>query len=268
MPIYVICHQELPCFPLPAEAEIIWLNATPPVNPDGRKIHYGYDLIPEGQTLHQKLSGGFGPMVINHLLQTTTQSDECVTLWQYRKFVTRERYGRPSNVYGGTHELSVAEAASLVLSADPEPGQSLLFSSLLQVGSIYQQYVECHHIADLLRYTALAVDLGVLTAAESHTFLQCPWLVIGGIELGTYPLSWWQETFSALEKVATAFIAQHQPVNLTDPYQKRALAFCQERLGSFLLLRDVTATCNNNIPKNLFGTVHSVTSSGVYQRGV
>ncbi|WP_261640376.1 hypothetical protein [Erwinia mallotivora] len=267
MKTFIICHQDLPCYHLPADASIVWLNAVMPENTQGLHIIPGYEFIDNAVELHKQLSGAIGPMVIRNIAAEMKLNEGSLTIWQYRKFVTRENYGAPSIDYGGTHDVGIKEASEKPIIPHLAEGHQYIVSRPMQLGNLFQQYIAFHHVSDLLKYTALAVDLGVISEQDSFLFLNCAHLIIGGIELGTYPAVWWQSAFERLQSVSLAFVENFTPYDQTDPYQKRAVAFCQERLGSYLLLKELSAAHNNNLPVGLFGTVHTVTQNGMYARG-
>lgn len=267
MKTFIICHQNLPCYQVSPDASIVWLNSTLPENPQNLNIISGYEFMDNAQELHQQLSGAIGPMVIRNIIKEMNLTDGNITIWQYRKFVTREKYGNPSVDYGGTHDVGAKEASANPIIPQPAEGIQYIASTPMQLGNLYQQYANFHHISDLLKYTALAVDLGVISEKESFLFLNCAHLIIGGIELGTYPVAWWQAAFGNLQAVSLMFVKNFKPFDQNDPYQKRAVAFCQERLGSYLLLKQLSTAHNNNLPVGLFGTVHTVTETGAYTRG-
>lgn len=266
MPTFVICHQDLPCFPLPDDARIVWLSAeAPPASP--HKIYQGYDFFPDGQALHKRISGALGPLAIRRILESETSSDDTVTVWQYRKFVTTQEFGTPSRNYGGINTLSIDEAKTLSIAPKPYHDQNFIIALPSKIHSTYMQYGGVHNIVDLLKYTQLAVELNVLSLQESYEFLNFPSLIIGGMELGTYPREWWQACFEYIEMVTLEFEKRFDAFDSEDPYQKRAVAFCQERLGSYFLQKNLMLNTGNSIPASLFGFVHSVSESGNYQRG-
>ena len=60
-------------------------------------------------------------------------------------------------------------------------------------------------------------------------------LIPGGLEMGVYPADFWLEQIGALEAVTRGCIERYPAPPAG--YQLRAWAFCNERLGSWLLLR-------------------------------
>lgn len=268
MNTFIICHKDLPLFNVPHKAKVVWLNAKMPDNPKNYDIIPGYDYIRDAEINHNKLSGAIGPMIIHKIIESMTSGNEKITIWQYRKFVSRQKFGKSSKNYVGTNVLFSEEAEKLNLYSNNYNDYEFTVSAPLQIGNLSKQYLTYHHISDLLKYTALAVDLNVISEEDSYLFLNCAHLIIGGLELGTYPLYWWKEKFNDLQKVSLEFIRKCIPANPNDPYQKRAVAFCQERLGSFILLKKMSSQYQGNLPIALFGTIHTVSDTGTYNRGI
>lgn len=266
MTVYIICHETLPNYPVPDDAHIIWLNTKPPADHNGYSIFNGYDYIENAEALHKTLTGALGPIIIRKIVEEMGSSG-IVSIWQYRKFVTATKYGSPSPDYPNMYMLDETMASALRVSDKDRGDENFLLCPPVNIGNLYRHYSSVHNIADLLRYVAIAIELGVLTADESYSFLTMGHLISGGIELGTFPAHWWSPTCQKVGQVSIAFAERHQPFHAEDPYQKRAIAFCQERLGSYLLIKELLARFNGNIPTTLFGTMHTVAADGVYRAG-
>jgi hypothetical protein len=266
MTVYIICHETLPNYPVPDDARIIWLNSVPPADHCGYNIINGYDYIENAEALHKKLAGALGPIIIKRVAEAS--SSNLVTIWQYRKFVTTTKYGSLSPDYPNMYVLTETMASTLRVSELDRADGNFLLCPPVNIVNLYQQYVSVHNIADLLRYVAIAIELGVITAEESFSFLTVGHLISGGIELGSFPTHWWSPTCHKVEQVSIAFANRYLPFQPEDPYQKRAIAFCQERLGSYLLIKELLARYNGDIPNTLFGTMHSVAADGVYRVGI
>ncbi len=267
MTLFVICHQDLPAYPLPAGAQIVWMNAAPPPAVEDSAFVRGYDLFENGASLHDRLSGSLGSAAIARHVAGLADRPSTVTIWQYRKFVTRTQFGRPSPNYSGMRLLTSDEAAVADPASDLGRGADTLAVSPLSMGSMIRQYQRHHHLVDLLRYVTTAIDLGVVTQAEALAFLEGTHLIPGGLELGTYETTAWLVDFEAMFKVGMAFIERFEPYATTDAYQRRAVSFCQERLGSFLLLNRLRRDYPKGLPASLFGTMHTITSEAVYRGG-
>ena len=120
--------------------------------------------------------------------------------------------------------------------------------------SIIGQYAACHHRRDILDYTSLAVELGVLDSNSASKFLAAKHFIPGGVELGIFPKSWLIHTLSGIELVGRQFLYRYgNRLKKYDSYQIRAVGFLSERLGSFLLIRHLMGKYSNNIPGDIFG---------------
>ena len=62
-------------------------------------------------------------------------------------------------------------------------------------------------------------------------------MVPGGIELGVFPADFWIPSVTAIENVVRACVQRFNVVR--DGYDARAWAFCVERLGSYVVLREL-----------------------------
>lgn len=266
MTLFVICHQDLPAYPLPADARVMWMSAAPPPPADGVTFVRGYDLFEDAATLHGKLSGSLGSAAVARYVATLPERPATVTIWQYRKFVTRTEFGRPSPNYTGMRLLTPDEAAASDPAGELQAGRDLAVRPL-PMGAMVKQYQKHHNLIDLLRYVSVAIEIGVLTQAQAMAFLEGAHLIPGGIELGTYETKAWLKDFDAMFRVAMAFIERYEPYDPGDAYQSRAVSFCQERLGSFLLLNRLRLAHPNGLPASLFGTMHTVTTEAAYRGG-
>jgi hypothetical protein len=67
-------------------------------------------------------------------------------------------------------------------------------------------------------------------------------LIPGGAEFGVFPVSMYIEVASKLRAVCERFLRDNVPVRCGHPYQGRALSFCCERLGSWLVIDHLEKT--------------------------
>jgi hypothetical protein len=100
-----------------------------------------------------------------------------------------------------------------------------------------EQYGRVHCPQDLLRFAAEAVEQRLLDKAEAVDFLSEELMLPGGIELGVYPADFWLRSVTAIESVVRACVQRCNVVR--EGYDARAWAFCVERLGSYLVLREL-----------------------------
>ncbi|WP_315710385.1 hypothetical protein [Brenneria uluponensis] len=267
MTIFIICHDQLPNYRPPKDSKIIWLNTLSPSNPQGLDVIHGYDFFENAQALHEKLSGAFGSMVILKLLESGDIKTDSITIWQYRKFVIFTKHGISSPNYPSMYVIQAKAANNIKFTTELSSAKKFILPQLVTINNLYAQYLAVHNIIDLLRYTTIAVESDVLSSQDSFHFFNSKYLVPGGVELGTYPANWWVKNFKNVASVALNFVENFEPYQKDNPYQKRAIAFCQERLGSYLLLKHITEIYGTALPSSLFGTMHSVTTDGIYRPG-
>lgn len=267
MTIFVVCHNSLPNYRLPDGAVIMWMNAKPPVGTTDLDIIPGYDFFDRPEALHDKLAGSMGSLAIHRYLSGLAQRDRLLTIWQYRKFITKEVLGKRSPNFPGMNLTSVDDMASVNLT-DPETlAHEYITAIPWKISSIAYQYLLSHNFIDFLRHTALAIESGVIDQKKTLDYMNEGQIVPGGMELGTYPVEWWLEAFDKVSRPSLIFAERYLPFNTNDPYQRRAIAFCQERLGSHVLVNRIKEIQAVNIEKRGIGVMHTVTAEGVYRGG-
>ena len=202
------------------------------------------DLAPEWEPHHPVLGGTAGSFALKNYLRRERPDATRVGICQYRKFVSRERISGvrdaryramdvvPKAMLAGerfAHWLSPGDAP-FVVSAPRR------FTRLPWYRRGYlKEYARDHHVEDLLRFTAEAVEQGVLADSEVQAFFREDVIVPGGVELGVYPAAFWLQSIEGVERVVRACIDKH-PVP-REGHQARVWSFCAERLGSWLLLK-------------------------------
>ena len=200
------------------------------------------DLAPEWEPHHPILGGLAGTFAWkNHVVQHCPDATH-VGICQYRKFVSRRRLSRRSaKSYSSMDLVSPAELTRSRLDEAMRPTSDWLLSRPFNLSSwckssdYLTQYSRAHHIEDLLRFTAEAVEHKLLDKAEAEAFLAEDTLLPGGIELGVFPAAFWIENVTAIEDVVRVCVRRF-PIS-RQGYDGRAWAFCVERLGSYLVLR-------------------------------
>ena len=198
------------------------------------------DLAPDWEPHHPLLGGSAGAFAVRRWLMRDHPEATRVGLCQYRKFASRRRIGNSSTAasFKTMDVVSMAQMTPERLEQAMNPGtEPFLVSRLFPMRHkrYLGQYAEVHRAQDLLHFTAEAVSLGVLAGAEAAAFLDEGEFIPGGLEVGVYPVDFWLPASGAVEAVVRECIQRH-PV-APEGYQRRAWAFCAERLGSYLLLR-------------------------------
>jgi hypothetical protein len=183
----------------------------------------------------------------------------------YRKFVATLPMGKPAQNYHGSYILYPQQA--LVIDLDLVHSLvegDYLLAQIVGLGGVLDQYAKNHYVEDFLRYCAIAVELGVLDRNEVVIFFTQNMLIPGGAEFGVLPIPVFIDIVGRLESICKAFVDMHRPVS-DEPYQSRALAFCNERLGSYLLMKRLTTDFRCEVtalPSNFFGFMHTVVKPG------
>jgi hypothetical protein len=201
------------------------------------------DWAPEWEPYHPIVGGQVGNFALKNYILKHHPGVKRIGVCMYRKFVSRERIsGIPAEDNWMMDVVSDRDFEKQSLASMMAPGelpfligQSCGFLVNGESAGYLLHYAHAHHVDDLLRFTAEAVELGALQAAEVEAFFSEKVFLIGGIELGVFPADFWLAAVGAIESVIWACVNRY-PVQ-REGYQTRAWAFCAERLGSYLLLK-------------------------------
>lgn len=201
--------------------------------------------------------GAAGSFVLPIAVERNSGDAELIELSSYRKRILASPEGVESVRYPTLRELRCdrvereAELATFV----PRDGLPFLVAQPLYFKkSVFKHYAAIHHRRDILDYTAIAVEIGVLDADTASEFLDAQHFVPGGVELGIFPKSWLVHILSAIERVGRQFVKRYGArLRRYNTYQIRAVGFLSERLGSFFLIRHLMEEYSNNIPAEVFG---------------
>jgi hypothetical protein len=202
------------------------------------------DLAPEWDPHHPSLGSTAGAFALKKLVQQSFPNATRIGICQYRKFVSRRRITSIRDPKYRTMDVVPKAMLDKPRFADClAPGDApFLVSAPLRFTRLpwhrrgyLREYARDHHVQDLLRFAAEAVEQQVLGEREVLAFFREDVLVPGGLEFGVYPVPFWLAGIEAIESVVRACIAKHPEVR--EGYQKRNWSFCAERLGSYLLLR-------------------------------
>ena len=219
------------------------------------------DLAPEWEPYHPQLGGVAGSFALkNYIVENQIQARH-VGICQYRKFVTATRIdatpGKAIQV-GDSWDCHALDDVPLAELMAPGERDFLLVRPALLEGGCLNQYNKFHLVQDFLRFAAEAVELGVLQPVDVPKFVNGEVFIVGGIELGVFPMDFWVRTMTSIESVVRACFARFP--GKRPGYQARAWAFCAERLGSYLLLKHLTATYDAKVWEQKFiGQLNLVT---------
>ncbi len=192
---------------------------------------------------------------------TPPPGQEMVGISHYRRFaVTRPvPGGTPSFVYDLVapqrfadlpRDLFVPPHATLVLPAPVTFAYPVL-----------TQYGLAHPVEDLLRFMAIAIDLGVVDDETVWRFLGGDTMLVAP-SVGVYPAEWLVTVLELMEAVVDEFEARFPTSR--EGYQSRAVGFCLERLHSLMTLTLATAWPAERLTAN---RALVVSPDGLYRDG-
>ncbi|MEZ0353309.1 hypothetical protein [Mycobacterium sp. pR1184] len=219
--------------------------------------------------------GSAGTYVLPIAIEKFAGASELIEICSYRKRILPSPEGIESAVYGGMRELDFGtfEKATELSVFTPKPGLEFLVAAPLFLGkSAVEHYVREQVIdrRDVLDYTSIAIELGVLDSDSASEFLATKYCVPGGVELGIFPKSWITLQLSKMELIGRRFLCLHgDRVRKYKMRKVRTVAFLAECLGSFLLLGHLKEQYSNNIPADIFGyLIVGVEGNSRYSLGV
>jgi hypothetical protein len=223
------------------------------------------DLAPEWVPYHPLVGGMLGNFALRNLILRDYPKARRVGVCMYRKFVSRERIsGVPADDNWMMDVVSDQDFAQQSLEQMLEPGEQEFivgktcgFTFGGRSAGYLTHYSHAHHAEDLLRYTAAAIELGVFDKAEAEAFFNEKTFFMGGVELGVFPAEFWLRAIGQIEAITWYCVQRYD--TRREGYQTRAWAFCAERLGSYLLLRELRARHGDPAYERFFGQLNLIT---------
>lgn len=223
------------------------------------------DLAPKWVPYHPIVAGMLGNFALRNLILRDYPDVRRIGVCMYRKFVSRERIsGVAAEDNWMMDVVSDKEFARQGLDQMLDPaGQDFVIGRTcgFEVGGksagYLAHYAVSHHAEDLLRFAAAAIELGVFHKSEAQAFFDEKTFFIGGVELGVFPAEFWLRAIGQIEEVIW-YCVQHYDTR-REAYQARAWAFCAERLGSYLLLRELRARYGERGYERFFGQLNLIT---------
>ncbi|EJL83429.1 hypothetical protein PMI16_04137 [Herbaspirillum sp. CF444] len=223
------------------------------------------ELAPQWVPYHPIVGGMVGNFALrNHILKNYPNVKR-IGVCMYRKFISRDRIsGVPAEDNWMMDVVSNKDLAQRTFDSMLDPGSSALlvgktcgFLADGQSAGYLKHYARAHHVEDMLRFAAEAVELGVLHGNEVELFFDERVFFMGGVELGVFPADFWLKSIADIEAVAWACVQRYQVKR--EGYQSRAWAFCAERLGSYLLLRYLRSICGGDNFEQFMGQLNLIT---------
>lgn len=257
--VFCITHQPNITIDLAPSTTLVWLGAAGQAPQTGQPVLDVHQASADLMAWHPFLTGAAGTFAIRRFLcQQQEYADfDLITLTQYRKFISQQAFGRTTDSFPTMRFINQIDQVPRYSDWFTEPAQYFCIANPRNIGNTFQQYAHVHQAPDFLRYLATAVELEVITGQECLELINHPTIIPGGIEVGTFPINIFLAITEQLEAVCLHFLEHHRPVKL-DSYHRRALAFCTERLGSYLLQKVLYDIFDKTIPPEIIGYMHTV----------
>jgi hypothetical protein len=216
--------------------------------------------------------GAAGTHVLPVAIEKFANDADLIEISLHRKRILRTPLGAIWPVLGGGRELTIEQAKGKTeLSSVIRPPNDtgfLVSQPLYFPNSVIGQYGECHYSKDLLDYTSLAIQMGILDNQTAVEFLTGKQFIPGGIEFGIFPKTWLLPALSQIEHVGREFLCRYgNRIREYNQFQIRVLGFLSERLGSYMVIRRLSEIFSNSIPADVFGYMTCIVEEGSHYEG-
>lgn len=250
---FCITH-ETPKVPIDDETFVVWLGEKDCPFKDTNKTIIVSDLYDDLDFYRKFLLGSAGSIAIARYIKESGfkyPQDLLIKITSYRKLVCNKSIGENSFSYPSMRLVRSTSEIKQEYTL-PQHEEFLIATPINFHNGYLGQYCQVHNVEDFLRYSAIALELGVISdQKELPLFFDCNTFIPGGFELGVFPLHTFIKATEEIEKISLAFCEKHRPASF-DKYQKRALSFCNERMGSYLLIKEILKKYND-IPESIIG---------------
>lgn len=256
---FCVTH-DIPKTPISEETFIVWLGEKNCPFKETNKTIIVRDLFDDLDFYRNFLLGSAGTIAIKRYITESgikLHDDTLIQIFSYRKLISKDPIGIESKTYPSMRILRNKEIIKEkhIL----QTSESYLVAMPVKFANGYLgQYCLVHHAEDFLRYSTIATELGIINSRfELPIFFNYDSFIPGGCELGVFPLDVFVKITEKIERVSLHYCDRYRPVSL-DKYQKRAVSFCNERLSSYLLLKEISKRFNNNPPKEIWGYIVTI----------
>ncbi|MFK7958755.1 MAG: hypothetical protein AB8B96_21885 [Lysobacterales bacterium] len=265
---FCITHKALE---IPLQKHLILLE----IGDRGSAVHDGnnqvvncFEVLPEARPKRKMLGAMLGIFSARHYLTRTFNTlDFSVSFSTYRTFMMYEKIEQNFLEGMQMNLVTPAQASDLLEKMiQPNTSSKWLLPQPLTRPSVGAQYKKAHHMEDLEAYLSIAVEEKVLPENQLTTFLDSKTLLPGCFGISLMPAAVFCDISEKLERVANRFL-QGFSTKDRDNYQIRAVDFCSERLGGFLIINHLMGLYGK-LPKEFFGYWTRVSPDLVCTSGV
>jgi hypothetical protein len=191
-------------------------------------------LTPE-QALRNRYMGEYLALFEIRRLLLENKTGGFVGFCHYRRFALTEPIGELRGFNHHAHPDLLAQVKPEHFYADGKT--PIVPISVTFAGSLLEQYQANDGSArDMMMFFGDAVDCGVLTGQEAARFISGP-TFIPAPTVSYIPVEWFVDIMRDLELVMSRFYRHHYIAH--GGYRERSMAFCAERLQSFLLSKRI-----------------------------
>lgn len=239
----VILAHKSPVYDVPADWQI--------VTTDPSKVgFYVQDNSKIKQDNNHDVLSEFGYLIPLAKKLKTMPEIESIRISQYRKVVS-------NRVLKETVMNQLAHAVihkhvfkKYDLNQITTPTENILLSTVYNISkitdvssnslwkNILHNYANNHITEDILSFVVDAIRCGAISNSEADFFLNFDKFLIGGIGLGVFPSELFIKIIEKIENIVN-YHYTHGWIKRQDSYNSHNMAFCIERLSSFLLLKEL-----------------------------
>lgn len=226
--------------------------------------------FPEIGFYHNVFGGSAGIFAILNIIDANKEfykNDDRISIYVYRKFISINKLGIKSPNYSGMRIVTREEAQAIDLNDIYEnvEGFWIIAQEIPFIKNIYHQYTVAHDAVDFLKYTSIAIETGVISDIESVEFFETQGIISGGAEFGIYPIWLFKNVIGKLRLVSYEFANKYRPYSINS--STRCIAFCNERLGSFLIQKAIKNNEYGVADTCKIGYMNNITDCRTYVEG-
>ncbi|GEM_PF-3460138 len=192
----------------------------------------------------EQRGGDFGIVIVEH----------------YRRILSSKKMGMPTNLnqshtFTITPQEAEAQEASIIL---PKSGSWLIGTPvIIHNGNQLNHFEVSHPLQEYLRMLALSIEIGVLSGSDVVNLLTSTHMITAP-SVGVFPVDRFIEHMTSLERLTKAYL--EVVTKKYEGYNQRIIAFCLERIHSYLLMRVIE---EHKFNKNITGYQLVISSDGV-----